>query len=54
MTKTVETALMPPERIPPRPPSTLKLPVVPQAPDALALSIDPCRAWYTQLGGVSK
>jgi hypothetical protein len=54
MTQVVETALLPPDRIPPRPPSALKLPPVQHAPDALALSLDPSRAWFTQLGGVSK
>lgn len=51
-----ETSLMlPPERKPPSiPSSNLKLPDVPQGPDPLALSLEPRRAWFTQLGGVSK
>ncbi|CAD5212103.1 unnamed protein product [Bursaphelenchus okinawaensis] len=45
---------LPPERDPPAPPSLLSLPTVSQAPDELALTIDPPRAWFTTLGGVSR
>uniref|UniRef100_A0A1I7SW97 Major sperm protein n=1 Tax=Bursaphelenchus xylophilus TaxID=6326 RepID=A0A1I7SW97_BURXY len=46
--------VLPPERDPPQPPFILKLPMVPRAPDQLALTIDPPRAWFTTLGGISK
>uniref|UniRef100_A0A915DCT9 Major sperm protein n=1 Tax=Ditylenchus dipsaci TaxID=166011 RepID=A0A915DCT9_9BILA len=44
----------PPDRTPPKPPSALSLPVVPQTPAAFAFSVEPNRAAFTTEGGVSK
>lgn len=47
-------ASLPPARSPPRPPSILPLPLVPQTPAAYALSVEPTQATFTAEGGVSK
>ncbi|KAI6172517.1 Major sperm protein [Aphelenchoides besseyi] len=52
---TVESSLlMPPNKKPPEIPPTLPLPLVSQSPEKLSLSLNPPRAWFTTLGGVSK
>lgn len=52
--KIEETWLPPPDRSPPKPPSVLILPVVPQLPSPFAFSIEPTRAAFTIEGGISK
>ncbi|KAI1722724.1 MSP (Major sperm protein) domain-containing protein [Ditylenchus destructor] len=52
--KTETAPMPPPDRAPPKPPSYLPLPLVPQTPAAFTFSIEPARAAFTTEGGISK